>query len=154
MKKILTALLILLILVGCSSSGNSTFEGDTIDLNNDDMAMWDKGTLEEGTLIEANQSVKMSIMEITEDIIKIKLLNQSCWDCGYAQYYDVHVLIDDIWYNIPALTTYEEKPAYGYILEGYTTHVLDYDVKEKYGVLPEGHYRIVVEGHTCEFVVK
>ncbi len=148
MKKILAVFSVLLILVGCSTNSN------VIDLNNDDMALWDKGTLEVGTLIEEEKSVKMSIEELSEDIFTVKLLNQSCEDCGYAQYFEVHVLIDDVWYNIPALSTYEEKPAIGYVIEGYATQIKEYNVKEKYGVLPKGQYRIVVEGHTCEFVVK
>ena len=154
MKKLLIALTALFIVVGCSSKGKLFSSYDSIDLNNDDIAMWDKNTLDEGKLKEADLRVKMSIMEMDEERIKVKLWNQTCWDCGYAQYYELHVLIDGIWYTVPALPSDEEKPALGQIIEGYTTQIKEYRVLEKYGVLPAGHYRIAVEGHTCEFKVK
>ena len=148
MKKILFVLMCLFVVVGCSSKTK------TIDLKNDNVSMWDKNTLVEANLKEGDLRVKMSIEEMNEEIIKVKLMNQTCWDCGYAQSFDVQVLIDDVWYNVPVADTYEEKPAYGYIIEGYTTQIKEYRVLEKYGVLPAGHYRIAVEGHTCEFKVK
>ena len=154
MKKILFLVLAFFVVVGCSAKGDLFSSHDIIDLDNDGVVMWDKSTLEEGQLIEANQSVKMSILEITQETIKIKLLNQSCWDCGYAQYYELHVLIDNVWYNVPVLYPNEEKPALGQIIEGYTTQIKEYKVLEKYGVLPAGDYRIVVEGHTANFTVK
>lgn len=148
MKKLLFVLMCLFVVVGCSSKYK------VIDLKNDNVSMWDKSTLVEGQLKEADLRVKMSITEMDEELIKVKLWNQTCWDCGYAQSFDVQVLIDNVWYNVPVVDTYEEKPAYGMIVEGYSTQIKEYHVLEKYGVLPEGHYRIVVEGHTCEFKVK
>ena len=96
----------------------------------------------------------MSIEEMDKEIITVKLLNQSCWDCGYAQYFELHVYIDDVWYKVPVVSTYIEKPAIGLVIEGYTTQMKEYNVLEKYGVLPMGEYRLVVEGHTAEFTVK
>ena len=154
MKRILFAIVALFIVVGCSSKGGELTFSDSINLNNDGLSLWAKETMKEGTLIEANKSVKMSIMEIDQEKIKVKLLNQSCSDCGYAQSFEIHTLIDGIWYHIPVVDTYEEKPAVGHFIEGYTTQVKIYDFFEKYGVLPEGKYRIVVEGHTANFLVE
>jgi hypothetical protein len=154
MKKLLIALIALFIVAGCSSNGELFSSHDIIDLDNDGIALWDKNTLDEGKLKEADLRVKMSIVEIDKERIKVKLWNQTCWDCGYAQYYELHVLIDGIWYTVPALPSDEEKPALGQIIEGYTTQIKEYNVLEKYGVLPSGEYRIVVEGHTANFTVK
>ena len=148
MKKLLYILMCLFVVVGCSSKNN------VIDLKNDNVSMWDKSTLVEGQLKEADLRVKMSIEEMSEELIKVKLWNQTCWDCGYAQSFDIQVFLDNVWYDVPVVDTYVEKPAYGMIVEGYSIQTKEYHVLEKYGVLPEGNYRIVVEGHTCEFKVK
>ena len=148
MKRLIFAVIAMFLVVGCSTKNH------VIDLDNNGLTLWAKETMSEGTLIEANKSVKMSIEEMDKETITVKLLNQSCWDCGYAQDFQVHTLIDGIWYNIPTTDTYEEKPPMGNIIEGYVTQIKVYKVLEKYGVLPEGEYRIVVEGHTANFTVK
>lgn len=147
MKRLIFAFIALFLVTGCSKS-------HVIDLDNDGLTLWAKETMVEGILIEANKSVKMSIEEIDEETITIKLLNQSCWDCGYAQDFEIHTLIDDVWYKIPTADTYVEKEPMGNIIEGYVTQIKVYKVSEKYGVLPSGEYRIVVEGHTANFTVK
>ena len=152
MKKLIILMLFVTLLSGCSSSGTSAY--DSIDLDNDGIALWDTSILETAVLKEANDSVKMSILEIDQETIKVKLLNQSCWDCGYAQYFDLNVCVDDVWYAVPELEGVEPQPAIGYILEGYTTQEKTYQVKERYGVLPSGKYRLVVEGLTAEFMVE
>ena len=148
MKRLIFAVIALFLVVGCSTKNH------VIDLDNNGLTLWAEETMSEGTLIEANKSVKMSIEEMDKEIITVKLLNQSCWDCGYAQYFELHVYIDDVWYKVPVVSTYIEKPAIGLVIEGYTTQMKEYNVLEKYGVLPMGEYRLVVEGHTAEFTVK
>ena len=148
MKKLIVTIMALLIVSGCSANKN------VIDLDNNGVELWAKDTLVEGTLIEANPRVKMTIEKIDQEIITAKLLNQTCWECGYAQDFQIHTLIDGVWYSIPTTDTYVEKPPMGNTIEGYVTQIKEYKFLEKYGVLPSGQYRLVVEGLTAEFTVK
>ncbi len=95
--------------------------------------------------------ISMVLAEQTDDSLTVKLTNGTGTDWCYGEYFSLHVLLDGVWYDVPVLD--DKNYAFtdiGIILPSGKTQEKSYSLGS-YGTLPEGTYRLAVEGLSAEF---
>lgn len=97
------------------------------------------------------EGITMAFKELTAEKITVKLTNTNETDWCFGEYFSLQVLLDGVWYNVPVL----DDKNYGFndigiILPAGESREESYSLS-MYGTLPEGTYRLVVEGMSVEF---
>ena len=97
------------------------------------------------------EGITMAFKELTAEKITVKLTNTNETDWMFGESFSLHVLLDDTWYRVPEL---DDKNymfnSIGIILPAGESTEKTYSLGS-YGALPEGTYRLVVEGMSVEF---
>ena len=97
------------------------------------------------------EGITMAFKELTAEKITVKLTNTNETDWMFGESFSLHVLLDDTWYRVPEL---DDKNymfnSIGIILPAGESTEKNYSLGS-YGALPEGTYRLVVEGTSVEF---
>lgn len=97
------------------------------------------------------KGISMVLNEQTSEKVTVKLSNRGDTEWMYGEYFSLQVLLNDGWYNVPVL----DDKNYGFtdigiILPAGESREESYSLS-MYGTLPEGTYRLVVEGMSVEF---
>lgn len=97
------------------------------------------------------EGISMTLKEQTAGKITVNLTNNGDTEWMYGEYFTLHALLDGTWYEVPVLD--DKNYGFndiGYILPAGKTQEESYSLGS-YGTLPEGTYRLVVEGMSVEF---
>ena len=97
--------------------------------------------------------ISMTLKEQTADTITVELTNNTDTDWCYGKHFSLNVLLDGEWYDVPVLD--DKNYAFidiGIILPAGEHHGESYNLS-MYGTLPEGSYRLVVQGVSAEFSI-
>ena len=97
------------------------------------------------------EGISMVLNEQTSEKVTVKLSNRGDTEWMYGEYFSLQVLLNDGWYSVPVL----DDKNYGFtdigiILPAGESREESYSLS-MYGALPEGTYRLVVEGMSVEF---
>ena len=98
------------------------------------------------------RGISLEIAAHEGSVLTAKITNTTDEENGYSEYFSVQALIDGEWYDIPA----EDDVAFNdiaWILPAGESAEKQYDYSW-YGDLPNGTYRLVVEGASAEFDIK
>ena len=100
--------------------------------------------------LQPPEGIAMELVDWSEDIVTVRLTNSSDAEFVYGEAFSLHVLLDGSWYVVPR--TSEENWAFNSVAkllaageERNETYPL-----LMYGDLPEGQYRLAVEGLSVE----
>lgn len=111
---------------------------------------WKKELLSESKKLNSD-GLAIQIKEFDGTILNVTLMNQTDAELCYGEYFTIQVQLDGVWYDIPA----KEELCFNdiaYLLAGKEENEKTYDISF-YGELPEGTYRLVVEGASAEFMI-
>ena len=113
---------------------------------------WDTRYMTEADKPYGSDKVEMTIYEQSEDFLRVTIENNknSVWE--YGESYAIDVLVDDTWYQVPAEEVWDVV-AIAYTLPAKESVDIAYNL-ERFQPLPEGIYRLVVEGVAAEFEIK
>ena len=102
-------------------------------------------TLLTPTELNPPDGIVMTLESWDNDSVTVNITNNSRFVWTYGEFFSIQVLLDGVWCDVPILPDwYQPTPAIGYGLSpGETTNKTYY--LQKYGELPEGIYRLVVE---------
>lgn len=101
--------------------------------------------------LTAPEGITMTLKEQTADKITVELTNNGSTEWCYGKYFSLQALLDGVWYNVPVLD--DKNYAFtdiGILLFAGESQEESYSLGS-YGALPEGTYRLVVEGLSVEF---
>lgn len=94
----------------------------------------------------------MTLDSWDKDIAAVTINNESSgeWSCG--EFYELQVLIDGVWYEIPAMPGNWGFNCMGfYIPDGGKQSMINH--LTMYGELPSGTYRLVIKELSAEHVI-
>ncbi len=98
------------------------------------------------------RGLSIEITEHSGGVITAKLANTTDEENGYSEYFSVQAKINGEWYDIPA----KEDIAFidiAWLLPAGESREKQYEYS-RYGDLPKGTYRLVVEGSAAEFEIE
>ena len=112
---------------------------------------WVTDRLSPAEALAPPEGITMVFKELTAGKITVKLTNTSETEWTFGESFSLHVLLDGTWYRVPEL---DDKNymfnSIGIILPAGESTEKAYSLGS-YGTLPEGTYRLVVEGMSVEF---
>lgn len=111
---------------------------------------WNQKLLPKSEELQSN-GLLLTLKELKGNQITVNLSNSSKEELYYGEYWSLQVLLDDTWYQIPVKENWGFN-GIAYILPAGGEAEKTYDLK-LYGDLPEGTYRLIVEGASVEFEV-
>lgn len=112
---------------------------------------WTTSHLTPAKPLTSPEGISMTRKEQSADKITVELTNNTGTDWCYGEYFSLQVLLNDTWYDVPVLD--DKNYAFadiGIILPDGENREKTYNLA-MYGSLPEGSYRLVVEGLSAEF---
>ena len=99
------------------------------------------------------EGISMVLKAQTADKLTVSLTNHGDTEWCYGEYFSLQVLQDGAWYNVPVLDDKNYMfTDIGIILPAGESMEKSYSLSS-YGTLPEGTYRLVVEGMSVEFTL-
>lgn len=110
---------------------------------------WIRSMLTPAEEPEAPEGISMTLDSIQPGEIAVTFTNDSGERWQYGEFYDLEVMLDGAWYEVPAWTEMDFY-AVAYLLHAGESQQKSYNT-QAYGELPAGRYRIVVEYLTAEF---
>lgn len=96
------------------------------------------------------ESISMSLNGWTAEKVSVTISSDSAEEWCYGEYFHLEVLLDGVWYYVPE--TPDQNWGFtsiGIILQPYDENEESYSLG-RYGELPAGTYRLVVEGLSVE----
>lgn len=111
---------------------------------------WNSALMTSAEPLTPPESVTIELVNWTKDAVEVKLANEGSEEWLYGEYFSLQVLLDGVWYHVPP--TSEMNWGFtdiAYILAPGETRNESYSLM-MYGDLPEGQYRLVVEGLSVE----
>lgn len=92
----------------------------------------------------------MTLEDWDNAYVTINLLNKSGIEWSYGEYYAIHVLLDGVWYEIPAIPGNWAFNDIAFIIQHGEEQSKTYNLA-MYGDLPAGTYRLVAGGLSVEY---
>lgn len=118
-----------------------------------DGAGWNKKMLSPAAKLSAPDNITAELAGQTADSLTIKLANHGTEEWAYGEPFTVQVLLDGIWYDVPAVPGAWAFNSLATLLPAGKTQEKTYQLL-MYGNLPAGNYRLVTEGMAVLFEVK
>lgn len=106
---------------------------------------WDTDLLREVSKSSPAEGMGVSVAERTEEQIVLKLVNHGTEPWEYFGRYTLHGNVDGIWYHLPAMPEQTEGEIAVLEIPVGSSAEIPCDLSG-YGDLPEGDYRLVLEG--------
>ena len=113
---------------------------------------WNPAFLNPAEEPKAPAKVSMTLTAQTDEAVTVTLQNEGSAQWMYGEYWQLHVLLEDGWYNVPAIPGNWGFIDIGYLLQPGQTVEKTFRLDVMYGDLPAGQYRVVLSGLTAEFV--
>lgn len=111
---------------------------------------WNRTLMSAAAPLTPSSGVTMELVSWTKETVEVNLANEGSVEWLYGEYFSLHVLLDGVWYHVPP--TAEMNWGFtdiAYVLAPGETRNESYSLM-MYGDLPEGQYRLVVEGLSVE----
>lgn len=113
---------------------------------------WNKRFLVPAAPLNPPEGITMTLDAWEENSAVVIISNDSDEDWSFGEFYEVQVLLDDIWYEIPTVPGNWGFNCLGYYLPAGQSQSMTHYMS-MYGALPSGTYRIVLNGLSTEYQV-
>ena len=121
-------------------------------LSQDDSG-WKSDLLTPAAKLNPPDGVTMAFDTLENDTVTVSIINNSGADWSYGEMFSLQVLLDDVWYDVPAMPgEWNFRLLAHYIPDGEARGKI-YNIG-MYGNLPTGTYRLVADQLSAEFIVE
>ncbi len=97
------------------------------------------------------EGLTMGLTAVTAEKVEVLFSNHSDRTWSFGASYNIDVLLDGVWYDVPTLPDQELTiPSIAWVLDAGGTHQMTYSLSV-FGDLPAGTYRLTAEGMSVEF---
>lgn len=99
------------------------------------------------------EGITLELTEASAEKVKVLFSNQRDETWSFGESYNIDVLLDGVWYDVPTLPDQELTiPAISWVLDAGKTQTMTYSLYV-FGELPAGTYRLTAEGMSVEFTI-
>ncbi len=117
-----------------------------------DESGWNSMLLTPAAELEPPDGVTMTLESWDQDTVKVNITNNRGTDWMYGEHYSLQLLLDGVWYEIPAMPGHWGFNDIGLIVQAGEKKNKTYHLT-MYGELPSGTYRIAAYGLSVEGVI-
>ena len=117
-----------------------------------DESGWNAKLLTPAAELEPPDGVTMTVESWDKDTVKVNIENHRGTDWMYGEHYSLQLLLDGVWYEIPAMPEHWGFNDIGLAVQAGESQNKIYHLT-MYGELPAGTYRIVVYGLSVESII-
>ena len=109
-----------------------------------DESGWNRTLLTPIPELTPPSGVTMTLKSWEENAVNVSIANESGTEWTYGEYYNLHVLLDGVWYDVSPVPGNWGFNDIGYMMQEGETNDITYYLT-MYGALPAGTYRLTVE---------